>query len=113
MSEAAPAVGSLTDRVQLRQKQMTAEDEGGHATLFVPITSLWARVRALSTRQLSEADGRGVSISHSVVVRFRTDVSPGDRFVYRGRQLEVVGTEDLNGRRAWLGCRCVEMGVVG
>lgn len=113
MSAAVPTVGSLTDRVQLRKKQMIAEDGGGHTALFVPLTSLWARVRALSARQLGEADGRGVSISHSVVVRFRTDVTPGDRFVHRGRQLEVVGIEDLNGRRVWLGCQCVETGVVG
>ncbi len=113
MSEAAPAIGSLTDRVSFQRREMTAEDEGGHTVLYVPITALWARVRALGARQMVEADGRGVSISHSVVVRFRTNVSPGDRFGYRGRWLEVIGTEDLGGKRAWLACRCVETRVVG
>ena len=112
MSE-APNVGSLTDRVQLQRRVDTGEDEGGVSQLFVPVSALWARVRALGARQLAVADGRGVSASHSVVVRFRTDVSAGDRFGYRGRWLEVLGTEDLNGRRAWLGCTCVERGVMG
>lgn len=110
---AAPEVGSLTDRISFQRRVTTGEDEGGHIALFVPVTSLWARVRALSGRQLTEADARGVAVSHTVVVRHRTDVSAGDRFGYRGRWLTVVSAGDLNGRRAWLSCACVETGVVG
>ena len=113
MSEAAPQVGSLTDRVQLQRKVTTGEAEGGHAVVFVPVTALWARVRALGARLTAEGGGRGVAASHTVVVRFRTDIGPGDRFGYRGRWLEVLGAADLNGRRAWLSCTCVETGVVG
>lgn len=113
MSEAAPALGSLTDRVSFQRRETTGEDEGGHAVFFVPVTALWARVRALTSRQVNEADARGVAVTHSVVVRFRTDVKAGDRFGYRGRWLSVVSSGDLNGRRAWLSCACVETGVVG
>lgn len=108
-----PEVGSLTDRVSFQRRETSGEDEGGHIALFVPVTSLWARVRALSSRQVSEADARGVAVTHSVVVRFRGDVKAGDRFGYRGRWLSVVSAGDLNGRRAWLSCACVETGVVG
>lgn len=108
-----PEVGSLTDRISFQRRETTGEDEGGHAVLFVPVSSLWARVRSLSARQVSEADARGVAVTHAVVVRFRSDVKPGDRFGYRGRWLRVVSAADLNGRRAWLSCQCVETGVVG
>ena len=81
-------MGTLTDRVQLRRREMTGEDEGGHAALYVPLATVWARVRSLTGRQGQTADGRAVAISHSVVMRFRADIGPGDRFVYRGRNLE-------------------------
>lgn len=113
MSAVAPQAGSLTDRVQLMRKVTTGEAEGGHAVVYVPVTALWARVRALGARLAADAGGRSVSASHTVVVRFRTDVGAGDRFGYRGRWLEVLGAADLNGRRAWLSCTCVETGVVG
>jgi SPP1 family predicted phage head-tail adaptor len=113
VSERVPPIGTLTDRVQLRRKEMTAEDEGGHATLFVPVSSLWARVRSLSGRQGTSADGRAVEISHAVVLRFRNDVRPGDRIVYRGRNLDVVSAADLNGRRAYLSCTCSETSFTG
>lgn len=78
-------IGSLTDRVTMRG------------------TGMWARVRTLSAR-LNHDGGA----SHSIIVRFRSDISAGDVFGYRGRQLEVVEAEDLDGRRSWLRCLAKE-----
>jgi len=108
-----PPIGALTDRVQLQRREMVREDEGGHVTVFVPVATLWSRVRALSARAAFAADGAGAAISYGVVLRFRPDVKPGDRFVYRGRQLSVVSANDMNGRRAYLSCQCSEVAVTG
>jgi len=113
VTEKLPSIGTLTDRVQLKSRQSVAEDGGGHARLYVPLGNAWARVRSLNGRQASNADGRAVAISHSVVIRFRSDLGPGDRVVYRGRNLEVVSAADLNGRRAYLACACSETQVTG
>lgn len=108
-----PPIGTLTDRVHLKKRVVTGEDEGGHVALFVALTSVSARVRSLSGRQGVSADGRGVSVSHVVELRFRLDLSPGDRVVYRGRNLEVLSAADLNGRRAYLSCLCSETSFTG
>ena len=113
MSGKMPAIGTLTDRVQLKRRESVAEAGGGHTRLFLPAGNLWARVRSLSGRQGTNADGRVVAISHSVVMRFRADVAPGDRLVYRGRDLDVVSAADLNGRRAYLSCACSETSFTG
>lgn len=113
MSAKVPPLGTLTDRVQFRRRETTSEPEGGHVALFVPVASLWARVRSVSGRQGVSADGRTVVVSHAVVMRFRHDVTPGDRIVYRGRNLEVVSAADLNGRRAYLSCSCSQTSVAG
>ncbi len=110
---AIPPIGTLTDRVQLKRRLATAEDEGGEIVLFTPIATVWARVRALNARQAVESDGGGVSASHSVVLRYRTDFGPGDRLTYRGRDLDVIATADLDGRRAYLSCQCRERVVTG
>lgn len=113
MSERVPPLGTLTDRVQLRRREMLAEDEGGHSALYVPMATVWARVRSLTGRQGLSADGRAVAISHAVVLRFRRDIEPGDRIVYRGRNLDVVSAADLNGRQAYLSCACSETSFTG
>jgi SPP1 family predicted phage head-tail adaptor len=108
-----PPAGGLRDRVQLQRKEQTGEDEGGIATMFVPVMTLWARVTAVGARPATVADARSAALTHTVVIRFRTGVIPGDRFVYRGRALEVLSAEDISGRRAFLACRCSETTVVG
>ncbi|MEP7240426.1 MAG: phage head closure protein [Devosia sp.] len=113
MSETIPALGTLTDRVQLQRKVTSDESEGGTPAVFTPLATVWARVRQLSVRPLGDGDARGQTITHSVVIRFRTDLRPGDRAMYRGRALELVATSDLNGRRAYLSCQCSERAVAG
>ena len=113
MTDANPAIGTLTARVQLQRRATTDEDEGGEVATFTPIATVWARVQPLTTRAAFEADGRGQAISHSVVMRYRTDLKPGDRVLYRGRVLAIVGAADLNGQQAYLSCQCIERAVTG
>lgn len=113
MNARIPPIGTLRDRVQLQRKDMSAEAEGGHTILYVPLATVWARVTSLKGHISREADSRGADISHSVVMRFRTDVGPGDRVLYRGRALEILSADDLNGRRAYLSCACAERKITG
>ena len=108
-----PAIGTLTDRVQLKRRIVSGEDEGGQAAIFSPIAYVWARVRQLSSRPSVDGDVRGPAVTHSVVMRFRNDLNPGDRISYRGRDLDVAGAADLNGRRVYLSCQCSERVVTG
>ena len=113
MDTVIPPVGTLTDRVALKRRVTTAEDEGGETVTFTPIANVWARVRALTARQAFSADARGQDITHTVVMRFRSDLKPGDRISYRGRDLDIAGCEDINGHKAYLSCQCTERAVTG
>jgi SPP1 family predicted phage head-tail adaptor len=108
-----PPLGTLTDRVTLHSKLMTSEPEGGEIAMYSPLATVWARVRQLSARQAHASDARGQNVTHSVVLRFRTDLKPGDRIAYRGRALEIEALADVNGRRAYLSCQCAERAVTG
>jgi SPP1 family predicted phage head-tail adaptor len=113
VSERVPPVGTLTDRVTLKRRELVEEGGGGHASLLVPLGNAWARVRSHAGREGQSADGRVVVISHTVVLRFRRDLGPGDRIIYRGQPLEVVSAGDLNGKRAFLSCACTQLARAG
>lgn len=113
MSDVLPPIGTLTDRVQLKGRMTTTEDEGGEAVLFSPLATVWARVRTLSARQVAQGEALGATLTHSVVLRFRSDFGPGDRIGYRGRDLDVIAAADLNGGKAYLSCQCSERAVTG
>jgi len=108
-----PPLGSLRDRIQIKRRDISPEDEGGAVATYFPLATVWGRVRELSAGRTQVGDGRAVSISHSVVLRFRTDISPGDRLVYLGRNLDVVSADDLNGQRVYLSCACTETNFTG
>lgn len=113
MNAVTPSIGTLSDRVQIFRKDMSTTIDGGHTTIFVPLATVWARVHARPGGLGISADARAVQATHSVVMRFRTDLSVGDRFVYRSRALEVLSAEDLNGHKAYLSCACIETSIAG
>lgn len=113
MSDDLPMAGVLRDRVALFRKEQATEADGGLSVLFMPLATVWARVHVRASGRGGFADARGAMATHSVVVRFRTDLSAGDRITWRGRVFEVLSAEDLNGRRAYLACACAETTVTG
>lgn len=108
-----PPLTALRERVQLQRTETAPDDAGGHQRLLVATATLWARVTSLGAHQVYIDDGRAVAITHTVVIRHRTGVRPGDGFLYRGRRLEVISAEDISGRRRFLACRCRETAVQG
>lgn len=113
MSGRTPAIGTLRDRVQILRKDMALEPDGGHTVTYTALATVWARVHTTAVRNTSEADGRATQLSHTIVFRYRSDVSPGDRLIHSGRTLDIISAEDLNGRRAYVSCSCVETQQVG
>lgn len=93
MSKTVPPIGTLTDRVVLRARE---GDE------WLTLSTVWARVRSLASNSPDDD-------THSVVIRFRSDISAGDRIISRGRTLDVTSAGDLNGRRAYLAIRAKEV----
>jgi len=108
-----PPLGALRERIELFSKQTLIDPDGGQDVAYVPLGSVWARVAATIPRRAEPADGVATTVTHTAVVRYRTDLSPGDRVTWRGRTLDIVGAEDLNGRRAYTVIRCTETTTAG
>ncbi len=109
----SPPLGALRDRVELLSNVQTVGGAGGVSDNHVSLGFVWARVRALAGSLISLPDERSNRVLYSVVMRFRTDLKPGDTIVYRGQRLEILSARDLNARRAYLSCRCLEIEATG
>ena len=102
----------MTERVVLKRRITTHQDEGGEAAAYSPLATVWARVTPIGTRAAFASDARTQEISHVVVVRYRTDLRPGDRIGWRAGDLDVEGTSEI-GRRAYLSVQCSSAVVSG
>lgn len=113
MTASANTIATLNQRVGIEQRTETLLPEGGHAVVFVPLATVWARVHARPGILQTDADARASVATHQIVMRYRRDVSPGDRFDWQGRKLEVLWAEDLEGRKGFLNCGCTQVQRIG
>ncbi|MCF6344753.1 MAG: phage head closure protein [Devosiaceae bacterium] len=113
MSAKIPSIGTLRDKVQLEAKNMVDDGAGGHLVSYSSIANVWANVSPSNGRSVQIADANSVSISHVVLLRFRSDLEVGHRIIYRSRTLEILSVNDLNGHKAYLQCFCSETVVAG
>jgi SPP1 family predicted phage head-tail adaptor len=108
-----PPLGTLRERVDMAAKTTTIGTGGGQIITYAPLGRAWARVTAKSARTTDFGDAAATLATHTVVLRFRTDIGPGDRITWRGQAFEIVDAADLNGRRAYLSCQCRQIKVMG
>ncbi|MGE5611151.1 MAG: phage head closure protein [Bacillota bacterium] len=83
--------GELRDRVSVLQWSPEQSPEWGDQPGYRDIgISFWAKVEPLSATEKATGNGVQEVISHVVTTRYRCDLSPKDRLLWRGRTLEVV-----------------------
>lgn len=109
----APSLGALRERVELKQTTQSIDSAGGHVDVFVSLGLVWAEINTASGSLTVIGDARNSKITHSIIIRFRNDLKPGDRVIYRGHELEVISAEDLNGRTAYLKVLCSQLNIAG
>lgn len=113
MSATIPPIGTMRDRVSLLKKSETDDGAGGADIAFVPLATVWARLYPVAGSLTERSGARQVGATHTIVIRFRTDLLAGDRIALGARRFEVLSAEDLNGRRAYLECACAELQGTG
>jgi SPP1 family predicted phage head-tail adaptor len=108
MSAATP-IGALRHRVTLEAPLHAYDDQGGFTREFAPLTQLWARIDPQSAGQDFVEQRLEQNRRHVVTIRWRSDVTSGMRFDFRGRKLVIKGVTDSGERRRFLSCQCEEI----
>ena len=103
-----PSIGRLRHRLALEQASRTADGGGGAAEDWITIAQLWGRIRPTGGAEIVDADGLSGRISHEITLRYRPGVAPAMRFARGSRRFEIVAVIDIDERRRWLKCLCVE-----
>lgn len=104
-------IGKLRHRVEV-QRQATDLDTLGRQSRgsanWTTYTKRWAEVRELSGREAEIAHKIHAQASHLVTVRYFADLTEQNRFVFRGRQLEIKAILDGDSTRRELSVLCGE-----
>ena len=103
-----PSTGRLRHRLTLEAAARTPDGGGGAAETWSAIAQLWGQIRPTSGIEVFETDGLSGRVSHEITLRYRSGVTPSMRLASGSRRFEIVAIIDIDERRRWLKCLCVE-----
>ena len=102
--------GRLRERIAIQVDTPVQDSYGQEVPSWSTENSVWGQVisGAISERFRAAAGQRASEVSHTVRIRFRTDITPKKRLVWETRILEILGYLDPNGKRETLVIMCKE-----
>lgn len=99
--------GKLRQRVTVQRRDVTQNEFGEQATTWATVATLWAEVVDRSGSQIFKAEQQINETHTRVRIRYRADITPAMRVVYRGVNYDVAAVLDLTGDRNFLELTCV------
>jgi SPP1 family predicted phage head-tail adaptor len=101
-------IGTLRDRVRLETPERTDAGGGGATVTWSSLGQIYARIEPASGREIVEADGVTARVTHSILIRHRTDIGSHMRFAAGPRIFDIKSVRETGGHRRWLECHCEE-----
>lgn len=108
MSGASLRSGDLRRRVTIQQRTATQDTFGQSSVTWTDLFSCWADIQPMNGRELLAAQAQQFEVTHQVVIRWRSGVTPAMRVVYQGRFMDVQSVIDVDTQHRRLTLMCSE-----
>jgi len=79
----------LNDRVLIQHKTIVRDSFGQEIETWVDFAKLWANVRFMNGKEFNNANKENEFTNASVRIRFRLDITPKMRVVFRNEQYNI------------------------
>jgi SPP1 family predicted phage head-tail adaptor len=94
--------GMLNRRLVLEAPVETADGAGGVIRSFAALTTVWAAITPAGARGDFVADDAGATVTHRIVIRWRTDLTARHRARLGERIFRFVSLRDQDGAGRFL-----------
>jgi SPP1 family predicted phage head-tail adaptor len=102
--------GRLRHRVTIQQFVQGSDDIiGGTIDTWEDITTIWAKVTPLSSKDVLISQQLKNDATHQVEIRYRSDINAKMRLIYRGRILDNISIRDIDELRKEIRLLCCEV----
>jgi SPP1 family predicted phage head-tail adaptor len=103
-----PSIGRRRHPLTLEQVTRTPDGGGGASESWSSIATVWATITPTGGAESIDADALAGRLSHEIVFRYRPGVEPAMRLRYGARLFEIAAVIDVDERKRWLKCVCME-----
>lgn len=101
-------IADLKHRLVVEQQSRVGDGGGGAVATWNRLAEVWGAIRPRTGAERPEGDGTTGRVTHSVIIRWRSDVTPAMRLREGARVLDVRAVYDPDDDRRWLVCLCEE-----
>lgn len=98
--------GHLRDRVTLQQRAAGVDAHGQESTTWEDVATVWAHVQPLRGREFFAAGQVQSQVDVRMRIRYRSDVVPTMRAVWRSQPHDIVGVIDVEAAKEALELMC-------
>ena len=98
--------GMLREPVTIQRQVSVSDGMGGQAIQWIDLATIRAQVVPLSGREAVQAMQLQASVTHRVMMRYRSDLTPADRLLIRGNPLQIRAIINIEMRDRWLELAC-------
>lgn len=94
--------GQMRERVRIDAQTQSVDASGNLVMTWTPVTTVWAQMDRVTALQAFRA-GRDEGLrKFEVVTRWISGVGTNNRLHWRGRNFDVHGAENIDGKRQFL-----------
>ena len=102
--------GALRSRIRLERRVRVPDGAGGSTDAWTPVAVVWANVSPLTGRELEAAQQNDPQRTHTITIRYRSDVSGSDmRAIMSGRVFDLAPPLDVDELHVWLAFSATEV----
>jgi SPP1 family predicted phage head-tail adaptor len=111
MTGRRPSASDLTERITLQRRTWADDALGDKPSAYADVAQMWAKVRPVSGAELLKAGQLAGASRYRITLRYRSDLTTDDRFVWRGANLNIQYIGDWGPHEAFVTVDC-ERGAV-
>jgi len=101
--------GKLRIPLELQQIVDVADGQGGITRSYSTLANVYGHINPVGSRRTNRGHGDEVTTTHRIIVRYRTDIAPDQRFISNNRSFDIQTVRDLDESQRFLLCECVEI----
>ena len=105
------SVDDLTERIKIIFSDNVRNSKGDIIKNFEKIRcEVWAKILPLSGKISDTTPEKINSVTYRITIRYRNDIKPDDKIIWRGKILKIVTPPfDVEVRHIWTQFDCVEV----
>lgn len=105
--------GFLGERVTLQQRAAGVDSHGHPSTSWSDVAEVWAEVEPIRGREYFAAGQTQAPVDVRMRIRYRSDITPSMRAVWRSVPHDIVSVIDMGAQRVALELMCLSGGRDG